>query len=32
MEASHDRSHPEADTCAYADWSFKPSYCPQQGT
>jgi hypothetical protein len=32
MEASHDRSHPEGETCAYADWSVKPSYCPQQGT
>jgi hypothetical protein len=28
MEASHEYSHPETGTCAYADWSFTPSYCP----
>src|SRR6185503_9210243 len=28
MEASHDYSHPEVGTCAYADWSIRPSYCP----
>jgi hypothetical protein len=28
MEASHEYSHPEVGTCAYADWSIRPSYCP----
>jgi hypothetical protein len=31
MEASHDQSHPETETCAYADWSFTPTYCPRPG-
>lgn len=29
MEASHEYSHPQAGTCAYADWSFTPDYCPR---
>ena len=29
LEASHDYSHPATSTCAYADWSFTPGYCPQ---
>jgi hypothetical protein len=29
LEASHDYAHPAAATCAYADWSFTPAYCPQ---
>jgi hypothetical protein len=28
MGASHDFAGPEASTCAYADWSFTPDYCP----
>jgi hypothetical protein len=28
MEASADLAHPEAGTCAYADWSVTPAYCP----
>jgi hypothetical protein len=29
VEASHDNGHPEAGSCAYADWSFTPEYCAQ---
>jgi hypothetical protein len=32
MEASQEYSHPEDEACAYADWSFRPSYCPGAGT
>jgi hypothetical protein len=29
MEASHEGGHPETGSCAYADWSFTPDYCPR---
>ncbi|HEU4729513.1 MAG TPA: hypothetical protein VFT22_16550, partial [Kofleriaceae bacterium] len=29
MEASQEYSHPQNATCAYADWSFTPGYCPR---
>jgi hypothetical protein len=29
MEASHDQGHPQSATCAPADWSFTPDYCPR---
>jgi hypothetical protein len=29
LEASHDFSHPQTGSCAYADWSFTPAYCPK---
>jgi hypothetical protein len=29
MEADRDYAHPAAGTCAYADWSFTPAYCPR---
>jgi hypothetical protein len=28
LEASHDQGHPQSATCAPADWSFTPDYCP----
>jgi hypothetical protein len=28
VEASHEYSHPQTGSCAYADWSFTPGYCP----
>lgn len=28
LEASHDQGHPQSATCAPADWSFTPEYCP----
>ena len=29
LEASHNYAEPVGATCAYADWSFSPSYCPE---
>jgi hypothetical protein len=29
LEASHDQGHPQSATCAPADWSFFPDYCPE---
>lgn len=31
MESSREYSHPENETCEYADWSFSPKYCPVLG-
>lgn len=28
LEASQEYSHPERESCPYADWSFTPDYCP----
>jgi hypothetical protein len=28
LEASHNYGQPEGASCAYADWSFTPAYCP----
>ena len=30
LEASHDQSEPATASCAYADWSVTPAYCPGQ--
>jgi hypothetical protein len=30
LEASHDFAQPADASCAYADWSFTPDYCPAQ--
>jgi hypothetical protein len=30
LEASHDFAEPATASCAYADWSFTPAYCPAQ--
>jgi hypothetical protein len=29
LEASHEQGHPASATCADADWSFTPDYCPR---